>query len=134
MNWNIETISADNIQHTSTCIETTEQSVQAALNACADYAFSLFNENIDDSARYCLFIWEVEEQQLTIVVTDENKSQDGKHKVKMTFSAIPSGEGEDSADAIKYWLTDYLTTCPAFLSFSLLAGFVRGGRERVELM
>jgi len=134
LNWITETPSADRIQHSSVCADSTERDVQAAVDACAEYAFALLDENITDDAMYCLFTWDSEKNALTIAVTDESKAQDGKHHVTMTFSSFPDVEGEEPADTVKYWLTDYLTTCPSFLAFSLLAGFVRGARDRVELM
>lgn len=134
LNWITETPSADNIQHFTVCADSAERDVQAAVDACAEYAFALLDENIADDSMYCLFIWDSEKVALTIVVTDESKTQDGKHQVTMSFSAFPDIEDEDPADTVKYWITDYLTTCPSFLAFSLLAGFVRGERDRVELM
>jgi len=134
LNWITETPSADCTQHTSVCTDVVERDVQAAVDACAEYAFTLLDENITDNAMYCLFIWDSEKNALTIVVTDETKKLDGKHRVTMGFSAFPAIDGEEPADTVKYWITDYLTTCPSFLAFSLLAGFVRAERDRVELM
>ena len=134
LNWITETPSADCIQHSTVCSDSAERDVQAAVDACAEYAFALLDDNITDHAMYCLFIWDSEKNALTIVVTDETKKQDAKHRVTMGFSVFPNIEGEEPADTVKYWITDYLTTCQSFLAFSLLAGFVRGERDRVELM
>ena len=134
LNWITETPSADCIQHSTVCADSAARDVQAAVDVCAEYAFALLDENITDNAMYCLFIWDSEKNALTIVVTDETKKQDAKHRVTMSFPSFPDIQDEEPADTVKYWITDYLTTCPSFLAFSLLAGFVRSERDRVELM
>lgn len=104
---------------------------QAVLE-CADYAFSLLNESIHDDAMYCLFDWDAQQLTLTIAVTDETKTRDGKHKVKMSFNDLKPSDA--LADEVKYWIKDHLTTSLEFLRFSLVAGFTRGDRARVELL
>ena len=133
MNWTTETIS-DRIVHTTTCTDTLERDIQVALNVSADYAFTLLDECIGDDAMYCLFIWDDNEKSLTVAVTDETKTKDGKHLVTVSFSGFGAEPSEDRADTVKYWLTDHLTTSQEFLKYSLIAGFVRGERDRVELM
>jgi len=134
LNWTTETSDAGVIRHTANCAETVDQDVQAALYRCADYAFSLLEDNIQDDSMFCLFIWDAKDSAFSIVVTDEKKGSDAKHRVTLSFTGF-SGDGfSNLADSAKYWLTDYLTTCPSFLAFSLLAAFVRGDRAKVELM
>jgi len=133
LNWTTET-TPDRIVHTTTCTDTQEKDIQAALNVGADYAFALLDENIGDDAMYCLFIWNDNEKSLTMAVTDETKSKDGKHLVSISFAGFDAESAEGRADTIKYWITDHLTTSPDFLKYSLIAGFVRGERDRVELM
>lgn len=133
MNWTTETKS-DHIVHTTTCTDSDEKGVQVALNASADYAFALLDENIGSDAMYCLFIWNDAEKSLTVAVTDETKTKDGKHLVTVNCVGFNGDLSEDRADTVKYWITDHLTTSLEFLKYSLIAGFVRGERDCVELM
>lgn len=134
MDWVIEAAPSDKVRHRAVCLGTAEHEVQAAVFACADYAFSLLDESIEDNARYCLFAWDSIRNALSITVTDEAREQDGKHLVTVEFTGFDERFSVDQVDDIKFCLTDYLTTSLSFLKFSLLAVFVREGRDKIELM
>lgn len=134
MNWTTETDESGRTLHTASCTDTSDEAVQAALHRCADHAFALLDANIQDDSMYCLFVWDAKASSFSIIVTDEKKSNDAKHAVTLLFPNFSEAEFTARGDAAKYWITDYLTTCPAFLAFSLLAGFVRDSRAAVELM
>ena len=134
MDWKTITISPDKIRHTAVCSDTLEHEVQAAVFACADHAFSLLDESIDEHARYCLFVWDSAQSSLSIAVTDESRKKDGKHLVTVAFTGFDARFSTDQVDEIKFCLTDYLTTSLSFLKFSLLAVFVREERDKIELM
>ena len=134
MDWKTTTAALDSIRHTAVCSGTLEHEVQAAVFACADHAFSLLDESIDDNARYCLFVWDSVQSSLSITVTDEAREKDGKHLVTVAFTGFDANFSVDQVDDIKFCLTDYLTTSLSFLKFSLLAVFVREGRDNIELM
>ncbi|MBV1873864.1 MAG: hypothetical protein KUG80_03735 [Gammaproteobacteria bacterium] len=134
MDWIIEAAPSDKVRHTAVCLSTAEDEVQAAVFTCADYAFSLLDESIEDNARYCLFAWDTIRSTLSITVTDETREQDGKHLVTVKFTGFDEHFSVDQVDDIKFCLTDYLTTSLPFLKFSLLAVFVREGQDKVELM
>ena len=134
MNWLTEVLPSEHTLHSSHCTDVELPAIQAALQICADFSFAMLDENIVSDSMYCLFIWNTEKLSLRVVVTDESKTVDSVHIVEMTLQAFKNDGAEELADTVKFWLTDYLTTCPEFLSFSLLAGFVRAERDRVELM
>ena len=134
VDWKTTTAALDSIRHTAVCSGTLEHEVQAAVFACADHAFSLLDESIDDNARYCLFVWDSVQSSLSITVTDEAREKDGKHLVTVAFTGFYANFSVDQVDDIKFCLTDYLTTSLSFLKFSLLAVFVREGRDNIELM
>ena len=46
VDWIVEAASSDKVRHTAVCLGTAEHEVQAAVFACADYAFSLLNHKI----------------------------------------------------------------------------------------
>lgn len=134
LNWTIENTTDNHIIHSAVCSETSEQSIQAAVDACSEFAFTFLKDNIEDNSMYCLFDWNSSEAQLTITVTDDTKQKDAEHIVKMKFTGFESESAEDQEDTVKYWIKDMLTTSLAFLKFSLVAGFTRGSRQRVELL
>ena len=134
MNWKIENTTDKHIIHSAVCSETAEYPIQDAVDACSEYAFTFLKDNIEDNSMYCLFDWNASEAQLTITVSDDTKTKDAEHIVKMTFTHFECTSAEDQEDTVKYWIKDMLTTSLAFLKFSLVAGFTRGSRQRVELL
>ncbi len=134
LNWTIENTPDNHTIHSTTCSETSQQAIQAAVDACSEYAFTFLKDNIEDNSMYCLFDWDSSKAQLTITVTDDTKQNDAEHIVKMIFTDFESESSEDQEDSVKYWVKDMLTTSLAFLKFSLVAGFTRGSRQRVELL
>ncbi len=134
MDWNIDNTSSNHIIHSAVVAESTEYEIKAAVLASVDYAFSLLNESIEDDAMYCLFDWDDAQSTLTIVVTDQNKTNDGKHVVNVVLSNFEQPLEGDQAETVKFWVRDHLTTSSEFLAFSLIAGFTRGERTTVELM
>ena len=134
MNWTTENSTNNHTIHSATCSETSDQLIQAGVDACAEYAFTFLKENIEDNSMYCLFNWDSLNNQLTVSVTDDTKKQQAQHIVKMLFTNFKSDCAEEQEDTVKYWVKDMLTTSLAFLKFSLVAGFTRGAEQRVELL
>ena len=134
MNWTIENTADNHIIHSTVCSETSNQAIQLAVDACCEYAFTFLKDNIEDNSMYCLFDWSSSQALLTITVTDDTKQKDAEHIVKMSFTGFKSKSEEEQEETVKYWVKDMLTTSLAFLKFSLVAGFTRGSRQRVELL
>jgi hypothetical protein len=134
LNWTLENTADNHIIHSTVCSETSERAIQSAVDACCEHAFTFLKDNIEDSSMYCLFDWNSSQAQLTVTVTDDTKQQDAEHIVKMTFTDFESVSAEEQEDTVKYWIKDMLTTSLAFLKFSLVAGFTRDSRHRVELL
>lgn len=111
--------------------------VQSAINHSAEKAASMQRKNIQDDSMYLLFNWSAVKRELMVCVTDAKKQQDSPRVVICQFPAlieVENAASDDYADEVKYWISNYLTTSQAFLQYSLVAGFCRGDRQRVELL
>jgi hypothetical protein len=139
-------LSQERIEYSATLNERSDHLVEAAIQACIEKSVSFLSENIVDDSRYFLLEWDIALSALTIVVTDDTKTNDSKYSVKCHMSAlgdeisktVPETKKHDKeqelSDFIKYFVKDYLTTCSAFMQFSLVAVFHNKTRERVELL
>jgi hypothetical protein len=110
--------------------------------ACVDKAVSLMPQNIDDDSQYLLFEFDSSDT-LRVVMTDNSKQQESGHRVACDMSALTPYLAQSSywkfkderfADIVKYCIRDYLTTCGAFMRYSLVATFSEGDRARTELL
>lgn len=125
--------------HSSFELDTEENTLRKTIEACADKAIGLLKTNIEDDSLYVLFEWNEALATLNIVVTDATKQNDAQQSVCCTFPnlALSLANQEQRAaytDAIKFWLHDYLTTCTAFFSYSLVAIFHSSTRNNTELL
>lgn len=125
--------------HSSYELDTEENTLRKTIEACADKAIGLLKTNIEDDSLYVLFEWNEALATLNIVVTDATKQNDAQQSVCCTFPnlALSLANQEQRAaytDAIKFWLHDYLTTCTAFFSYSLVAIFHSSTRNNTELL
>lgn len=106
---------------------------QLAVEAAACQAISLLAEFVTDSSRYLLFSWS--ESQLRITITDDCRQVDRPVVVELTLDGLAAQlEGETEAEAVRFWLRDYLTTALEYLNYSLIAGFCEGDRSRINLL
>lgn len=131
----------NHIIHTLEVAETSEKAVRHIIEASTDKAISKLKENIQDDSLYLLFEWDVTQAKLNIVTTDANKTQDAPESVCCTFSSLAielARESEEQrhnyTESVKFWLHDYLTTCTAFFSYSLVAIFHSSTRSHTELL
>jgi hypothetical protein len=125
--------------HSTFELDTEENTLRKTIEACADKAIGLLKTNIQDDSLYVLFEWNEELATLSIVVTDATKENDAQQSVCCTFPnvALDLVYQEQRAaytDSIKFWLHDYLTTCTAFFSYSLVAIFHSSTRNNTELL
>lgn len=132
--------------HSSTVTRPADWRIEALLADCVERAVGLLAENIDDDSLYLMFEWNSAESTLAIVVTDDSKSRDAKLRVHCDMSAMNSKikqlseseqwkyQGETFAEIVKHALHDYLTTCPGFMRYSLVAVFHQGSRQQTELL
>ena len=137
---------ADAIIH-SACIGTTDSwEIDAILASCIERAVTLLAVNINDDSLYLMFEWDAATSTLGVVVTDDSKSRDAKHRVICDMAGMNSTveqlaqsdqwkyRGESFADIVKHGLRDYLTTCTGFMRYSLVAVFHQGSRQQTELL
>ena len=124
------------ILHKTVSTEITESLMQQAVNATILKAAQLMGDNIEDNSLYLLCDWDMASSTLTLVVTDDSKQKDSVHVVKCEFNALNLAEEkqDDFASLVSYWISDYLTTSSEFMQFSLVAGFTRNARAKVELL
>ncbi len=116
---------------------TDDKRVQSAINHSAEKAASMQRKNINDDSMYLLFNWDSEQRSLMVCVTDAARKKDAARVVICQFPALAEVENtasDEYAEEVKYWISNYLTTSQAFLQYSLVAGFCRGDRKRVELL
>ncbi|WP_226704397.1 hypothetical protein [Microbulbifer elongatus] len=108
-----------------------DQDAEIAINACIDKTCGLLDSNIQYHSRYLLFGWDTTSSTLTIVVTDDEKQRDSRDVVQCQF--VATDKPLDPED-IQFWIKDYLTTCAAFLRYSLIAAFHRESRANCTLL
>lgn len=137
-NWNT-TQSNNQILHSVRVSETTELQVRKTIEACADKAIGLLENNILDDSLYLLFEWNSQDAILNIVVTDAAKNHDAPEVVNCTFAQLANElktleQSKTYSEAVQFWLHDYLTTCTAFFHYSLVAIFHSSTRSNTELL
>jgi len=125
-----------------------DEMVKSSIESCIEKSVSYLPKNVKDESRYMLFEWDVVYSILTIVVTDDAKEYDSPMVVKCCFSGLDDltqavqakSENEweryvnDYAEKVKYWIKDYLTTCPGFMNYSLVATFHCEDRSNCVLL
>ena len=140
MDWQTDELENGQHQHTLIFSQAEKGEValsdetKAAIVLCADKAFSLFNETVLDTSMFCLFEWSAEEASLTIVVTDETKLNEGKHRVTIFLPELKNENSEGFIEDAQAFIRDYLTTCLPFLQYSLIAGFSAGNRSSMRML
>lgn len=138
LNWTTtETLNAT--IHSTSELDIDESKICKTIEACADKAIGLLKTNIQDDSLYVLFEWNEELAQLKVVVTDATKKNDAQDSICCTFpnlvlDIVNQEQRAAYTDSIKFWLHDYLTTCTAFFSYSLVAIFHSSTRNNTELL
>lgn len=130
-----------NTFHIALVTETSETTIKKCVEACAEKAVQMLNENIQDNSLYLLCEWNPTEADLSICVTDSTKTLDSPHTIHCTFSGIAESlacadqaEQQNYAELIKFWLHDYLSSYAPFFNYSLVAIFHSSTREQTELL
>lgn len=136
----------EKVEFSTTLNDSSDSAIEAAIETSIEKAVSILSDNILDNSRYFLFEWDIKNSALNIVVTDDTKKQDSKLSVRCHMSALqdkittletPALKKESTqanSDLVKYFVKDYLTTCGAFMQFSLVAVFHNSSREKTELL
>lgn len=140
LNWTTNQTGSRTI-HSLSVFETSEKVVRQLIEASTDKAIHLLKKNIQDNSLYLLFEWDLNEAKLNIIVTDASKTQDAPESICCVFSSLAielARESEEQrlnyTESVKFWLHDYLTTCTAFFSYSLVAIFHSSSRNNTELL
>lgn len=140
LNWTTNQTGSRTI-HSLSIFETSEKVVRQLIEASTDKAIHLLKKNIQDNSLYLLFEWDLNEAKLNIIVTDASKTQDAPESICCVFSSLAielARESEEQrlnyTESVKFWLHDYLTTCTAFFSYSLVAIFHSSSRNNTELL
>jgi len=138
--WNLQQTDNKTL-YTTSVAETSDNDAQHIFEACAEKAIQMLNENILDDSLYLLFEWNTDQASLNIVVTDASKTHDAPHSFCCTFSSLAielarltEDQRESYTETIKFWLHDYLASCTAFFSYSLVAIFHSNSRKNTELL
>jgi hypothetical protein len=138
LNWTTTEVLNTTIHSTSE-LNTAESTLRKTIEACTDKAISLLKTNIQDDSLYLLFEWNEELATLNVVVTDAAKKNDAQESACCTFpnlalNLVNQEQRAAYTDTLKFWLHDYLTTCTAFFSYSLVAIFHSSTRDNTELL
>lgn len=140
LTWNTNNTN-DRISYTAVITDPNEYQVKIAIEKSADKAIGLLKDTIQDDSLYLLFEWDINTASLTVVVTDASKTHDSTESIRCICSGVQSKFSQadetqrlEYADTIKFWLHDYLTTCTAFFSYSLVAIFHSSTRKNTELL
>lgn len=136
LNWNT-TSNPHTIIHAASLADKDTTQVRAAIEAATEKAVALLTHNIQDNSLYLLFEWQAATASLNIVVSDASKTQDAPAVVRLSLPALELNTPEAQAsysDTVKFWLHDYLSTCTAFFSYSLVAIFHNSSRAHTELL
>lgn len=125
--------------HLTTVPEYDESGINAAVILSIDKAVSLLCKNIDDNSRYFIFEWDVVHSILSIAVTNDKKESDAPEVVQCCFSGLAenitaANEKSEITENVKDIARDYLTTCPGFFNYSLVAIFHTDGRSQSVLL
>tara|TARA_R110001592_G_scaffold57536_5_gene174664 strand:- start:10702 stop:11145 length:444 start_codon:yes stop_codon:yes gene_type:complete len=119
-----------------------ETELEPLIIACVDKAVSVMPENINDDSLYLIFEFD-DHRVLRIVMTDDTKQQESAYGIACDMSSVTPYLAESDywkfkderfADIVKHCIRDYLTTCAAFMRYSLVAVFSEGDRARTELL
>ena len=143
-NW-LTTQTTNSSIYTLLTTDTDEKLVKKSIEISTEKAISLLKENIQDDSLYLLFEWDQLTCTLCVIVTDATKTHDCPTIVKnhfptleSNFAALTSNEKDfrcnELTDSIQFWLHDYLTTCNAFLHYSLVAIFHSDSRNNTVLL
>ncbi|MGS2717288.1 hypothetical protein ACVBE9_03895 [Eionea flava] len=142
MEWTTEK-NTDNTQtvYYSHCKNNNEAAIKHAVNQTLEKAISYLYDNIQDDSLYFLVEWNNDDQSLAVVVTDDSKQKESKHKVHCDFSEIGNSKVVDEntpspidVSSIQYWARDLLTTDTQYIRFSLVAIFSQGDRQKTQLL
>ena len=134
LDWTQQTQTMGDTQHTvhaAACKGDSEEAVKTGLEGALEKAVSLLDSTVSDDSRYLLCEWKADETTLMIVVSDDDKTSDAADVVQCRFA-----EMDESVDVelVQFLIRDYLTTCTAFLGWSLLAAFHEGDRQASRLL
>ncbi|MDF1692205.1 MAG: hypothetical protein P1U47_07525 [Zhongshania sp.] len=136
----------ENMLYSAAVSDPDKWQIEALLANCVERAVDLLAVNIEDDSLYLMFEWNTNASVLTVVVCDDSKRRDAKHRVRCDMSAMNAKikqlseseqwkyKGESFADIVKHGLHDYLTTCTGFMRYSLVAVFHQGSRQHTELL
>ena len=131
LEWNEQAQQEGAVLYTLSCAGNDEDAIKAGVEAALEKAVSLLDRNVRDDSRYLLCEWDADAARLQVVVSDDSKTKDAPEAVECCFE--PFDAALDVA-LLQFLIRDYLTTCTAFLGWSLLAAFHEGDRQRSRLL
>ena len=131
LQWNEQAQQEGAVLYTLSCAGNDEDAIKAGVEAALEKAVSLLDRNVRDDSRYLLCEWDADAARLQVVVSDDSKTKDAPEAVECCFE--PFDAALDVA-LLQFLIRDYLTTCTAFLGWSLLAAFHEGDRQRSRLL
>ena len=131
LDWTQQTLNDGGVLHMARCAGDSDLAIKDALEGALEKAVALLDRNVRDDSRYLLCEWDANAATLQVVVTNDDKLVDAPEVVKCHLERLA---GPVDEELVSFLLRDYLTTCTAFLGWSLLAAFHEGDRQRSRLL
>ncbi len=117
---------------------TEDTTIKLAIEDLLGKAISLLDNNINDDSLYFLVQWGEPQCLMSVIVTDETKTQDSSQIASCHFSGLANQSNnnrEELSVKIRFWLKDFLSTSGAFVRYSLIAIYCEGeDRSKTELI
>ncbi len=143
LDWEEKTV-GEHLIHAAVVDSAEENSLKEGLGECVEKATSFLHLNIHDDSMYFMLGWDKTTSTLKISVVDETKSTGSQYVVTCCFSALAQelladsegagAKADDQANAIRYWIKDYLTTCSSYYQYSLVASFYTESWKKADLL
>lgn len=128
---------ANSLLHYADCTTSADDEIQSFINQLIEHTMNIIPPGLRDDARYLLFDWDCDSAILTVTSTNDDKTRDAPDQISSCLQNWRNPEpdkAEEHTASLRYWIRDYLTTCPAFLSYALIAVFCEGDRSQARLL
>lgn len=111
-----------------------DDSLKQVLEEVLARAVELLDSNVDDQAQCLLLEWNPAQASLRVSVSDASRQRDAQEVVICRLPALAAQEPAVCSEKLRFWAKDYLSTCLAFMRFSLLALYTDCDRARASLL
>jgi hypothetical protein len=111
--------------------------IHQAVLQTVDKAVEIIATNIKDNSRYFLAQWQPQLAILSLVLSDDKKSEDSAISTQLEIAAFKTQDAQSQielSEEIQHWIQNYLTTHTGFMQFSLVAVYTDSSRQNCQLL